>query len=628
MSCDILDRPSLPGKGECSAVAQALLLAAPSTFIFREGFMREKSCRFSSLPLKIATLLAFAVFAPLAGSAQAPPCNTAVPTVTLSQPSGAQLCGFQDTAQDNGSPLSAAAYIGIRYAQAPVRWQNPQALTTPWTGTFSATQYGNICYQSKPGPPPPTSCTGTNCPNPLPACTQAKPTQSEDCLYLNVWVPNNTAPNAGLPVMVYIHGGAFLEGSGSTPLFDGVYLAAKHNVIVVSFNYRLGVLGFLAMDGITDATNNNFGFRDQIMALQWVQKNIGSFGGDKDNVTLFGESAGAMSVGLHALSSPTSKGKFKNALMESNPLGVPYKDMKTAVQVGNHFASKTLNGCNAACMKSKSATDLVNAETSASFTKWAANPTFLGGAGLKLEALLLWSPTLDGTLLKGQPVNSGASLTAPMVLGTNQDEGTLFAVLAASAFTPFDQSAYSNLLLALFGWGNDVGTKYPCSASDCTATLAKVFTDFLFTCSNRRLAISAANTNNVYMYYFNQVPGFSCYWLAACVCAGQVCHGDELPFVFHTPAAVCPGPGYSFTADEEALSTRMAGDWAGFAAGTAPWQPFGSTKLYEFLNSTGGSATDPFAASANCTFWEKHYSAAMQEKMLRRLSKGIRSQKK
>jgi carboxylesterase type B len=580
-----------------------------------------------------ALLLTLAVGAPLAGRAQYPTCAAGVPTIALNQPAG-QLCGIQDTAQAAHGTVTASAYLGIPYAQAPARWTNPQALTTaPWTGTFPATQYGNICPQPVPSGALPPSCPGTSCPNPLPNCDLPPPNQSEDCLYLNVWVPTGTAPTASLPVMVYIHGGAFLEGSGSSPLFDGTYLAAQHNKIVVSFNYRLGVLGFLAMDGITTSANNNFGFRDQIQALQWIKSNIPSFGGDAGNVTIFGESAGAMSVGLHALSSSTSQPLFQRAMMESNPLGVPYKDLTTATTVGNYFAAKIVNGaagCDVACMQAKTAQDLVQAELSPSLSKWAISPKAKPyyGAGLGLEALLLWSPSLDGTLLNGQPLNAGAQLHDSLLLGTNQNEGTLFAYLMASGYTPFNKTHYSELLVVLFGFLNGVTkhSRYACTGTDCTPALANVLTDYLFTCSNRHLADAAPDDGgDVYMYYFNQVPSFACTWPAACICVGQVCHGDDLPFVFHTPQGVCPS--YQFSSAEEKLSASMAGDWASFASGTAPWQAFGSTKLYETLNSTGGNAPDPLAATANCDFWEKHYKPANQKKMLQRMAKAIQSKK-
>src|SRR6185295_18851175 len=568
--------------------------------------VKAKSVLCSPLPKRVVILsalsLALAMGLPPAVRAQAAACDSAVPTVTLNKPSGS-VCGFTDSTQVTGSTQSVSAYVGIPYAQAPtkeagLRWKNTKALTAmPSTPVpFQAIQYGNICPQAPGGAPPPTSCpAATNCPSPLPTCTYPKPTQSEDCLYLNVWVPKGSPPASGWPVMVYIHGGAFIEGSGSAPLFDGTYLAATGNEIVVSFNYRLGVLGFLAMKGITDDNNNNFGFRDQIMALQWVQDNIQGFGGDKLNVTIFGESAGAMSVGLHALSSPSRKPLFKRAMMESNPLGVPYKDLPTATEVGNHFARWIVNGvwgCSAKCMQKKSVADLMTAEVSSKLTAWAVSPL---KAGLKLESLLLWSPALDRTLLlKTQPVNAGGSLNVPMLLGTNQNEGTEFAFLAASGikkkYKTFGPNYYSDMLGTLFGIDAGVekqsSSRYACKTkgSDCTPQLANVFTDFLFTCSNRYLATHAPTPGDLYMYYFNQVPSSACFWPVACICSGQVCHADELPFVFNTPEAVCP-TSYKFQPDEEKLSQMMSGFWNAFGSQGSPngsWQPLGNSPNYNY----------------------------------------------
>jgi para-nitrobenzyl esterase len=202
-------------------------------------------------------------------------------------------------------------YRGIPFAQPPVgalRWAAPQPLP-PWPGVRSATSFGAICPQDG-------TTTG----------------DAEDCLFLNVWTPQAAvARGKRRPVMVFIHGGAFLFGAGSLPLYHGAYLAASGNVVVVTLNYRLGALGFLAVPEL--GLTGNYGIQDQRLALRWVAENIAAFGGDPGKVTIFGESSGAMSVRLHLFSIPQNRGRFRAAIMESNPLALPYPSLQAQVEV-------------------------------------------------------------------------------------------------------------------------------------------------------------------------------------------------------------------------------------------------------------------------------------------------------
>ena len=160
--------------------------------------------------------------------------------------------------------------------------------------------------------------------------------------------------------MVFVYGGSFLDGSSAIPLYDGAYLSATQNVVVVTFNYRVGALGFLAgVEGLA----GNYGLLDQQLALQWVADNIGAFGGDRFQVMLFGESAGAMSVGLHLLSIPSSEGFFAAALMESNPLALPLKSPAQATEFGTCL--QMLLACpsgDLACLRGKPAAEIVAAQ--------------------------------------------------------------------------------------------------------------------------------------------------------------------------------------------------------------------------------------------------------------------------
>ena len=236
-------------------------------------------------------------------------------------------------------------------SRQPARWTYAQKIATPWTTPHA----GHGLRQR-------LSATRAELRNDLPGrerrgrrpgggAPRARSNQSEDCLFLNVWTPPGSGcsggqpcPQAKLPVMVFIHGGAFFLGSGGwkePALFDGTYLAVSANVVVVTFNYRLGALGFLQPAGVTTAGQVNVGFDDQQKALAWVQENIASFGGDKNNVTIFGESAGAMSVGLHATVASGSKGLFDARDHAEQSTGVALQEPRARLEDGGHEVLQT-----------------------------------------------------------------------------------------------------------------------------------------------------------------------------------------------------------------------------------------------------------------------------------------------
>jgi len=226
---------------------------------------------------------------------------------TVDAPAG-KVCGLAIEAPAN-TGRALYSYRGVPYALPPVadlRWAAPQPYPR-WPDLRPATSFGAVCPQDGV----------TN--------------DSEDCLFLNIWTPRAAVEREQqLPVMVFIHGGYFVLGAGSDPLYDGSYLAASGNVVVVTLNYRLGSLGFLAVPEL--GLTGNYGILDQRMALQWVTENIAAFGGDPSKVTIFGESAGAMSVGLHLFSIPANRDRFRAAIMESNPLAIPYPSLLSQVE--------------------------------------------------------------------------------------------------------------------------------------------------------------------------------------------------------------------------------------------------------------------------------------------------------
>ena len=547
-------------------------------------------------------LFALSLFLPLAAHAQLH-CSTG-PVVTA--PVGT-ICG---TAESAGVFGLANAFFGIPYATSQ-RWQAPSLVSQLPANPFMATQPGKIC----PQPMPPTeTCT-------LPS------NQSEDCLNLNVWAPPTAQPSSKLPVLVFIHGGAFLTGQGSSPMYDGASLAAHGNVVVVTFNYRLGVFGFLALPGFAQG-QNNFGFRDQVAALQWVQKNIASFGGDPSRVTIFGESAGAMSVGLHALASSASSGLFRAAAMESNPLALSYRSLNDAQSLGKDFALNEV-GCTGdlvTCMLGQNTCDLAMGELMYSgMQELSSNPLDLS-----------WEPAVDGTLITGQPMAGASGLKVPLLLGSNTNEGTLFVALyiqIRNAFNPerkdknVKPADYQGIIQSIFDRNatrvttfttQSGSTPYACptSRTDCTAQLASVFTDYVFSCANRRLA--GLLSKPVFTYLYAHDSGICNTAPQVPQCASQACHGAELPYVFNTPESIST---CWFSANEQDLSAAMVEFWTSFAANlapttlnpywTSPWNKFATNATYMvFEQSPSSTQSDPFNRSgspyqANCSaLWD------------------------
>jgi para-nitrobenzyl esterase len=217
-----------------------------------------------------------------------------------------------------GDGWDILAFKGIPYAAPPVgelRWK-PPAPPASWEGVRTTTKFGADCMQ-KPG-----------------SSTRAS-SISEDCLTLNIWAPANSAQNK-LPVMVFVYGGSFINGSGSRPLYDGEALARK-DVVLVTFNYRTGVFGFLAHRLLTQESSHNssgnYGLMDIVAALNWVKENIAGFGGDPGRVTIFGESSGASAISL-LLTSPLTEGLFERAILESPGAMRPISNLEVAEKAG------------------------------------------------------------------------------------------------------------------------------------------------------------------------------------------------------------------------------------------------------------------------------------------------------
>lgn len=440
-----------------------------------------------------------------------------------------EICG--KLVQSEGKTVSA--FLGIPYAESTAgrrRWQ-PPVPKAPWQGQFQATKFGDICPQN--------DSFGVDLP------------QSEDCLSINVWTPD-TVPATRFPVLVWIYGGAFKSGSSAQSVYDGAYLAAQQGLVVVTLNYRVGALGFLAGVGGLDG---NYGFLDQQLALKWVNQNITRFGGDPGRVTLAGESAGASFVSLHMLSAPVSEPLFQRAVMMSNPLGLPYKTPAQARKVGLWYLAAT--GCYfsldpSRCLRGKSVQEVLKGETS----RLLALPSLNEG----LATFITWAPAIDGTVLTQQPLAAAQNggLSKPSIIGTNADEGVLF--VAGLANQPVGRIAYGGVLSLLLGdAGKRILPLYPADGNDYRPAMERFVTDYLFFCPNQVLAGAAKVP--VYTYQFTHPPSVTL-WPKVPGCKDKACHSEGVPFWFHTLDAV----GIK-QPEEDALSREMSAYWGQFVRG-------------------------------------------------------------
>jgi para-nitrobenzyl esterase len=304
-------------------------------------------------------------------------------------------------------------FKGIPFAEPPVgplRWMPPQPVK-PWSGTRPAKEYGAIAPQTV---------------MPIGPFVQVPQPQSEDCLFLNIFTPGLDKKKR--PVMVWIHGGAFTIGSGSDPMYDSDVLPKRGNIVLVTINYRLGMLGFLrlkdATGGKIPATGNE-GLMDQVVALKWVKENIAAFGGDPDNITVFGESAGAMSIGF-LMAMPPAKGLFRKGILESGAGSVA-----VSLKVGNVTGEDFLNVANIQKDDEKALRALTPAQLLEIERKMMTSG--VEGGEIKITATM---PVIDGEIIPDEPIKlakKGYSKDIITIVGTNRDEWKLFAMMMPGA---------------------------------------------------------------------------------------------------------------------------------------------------------------------------------------------------
>lgn len=462
-------------------------------------------------------------------------------------------------------------FLGIPFAappSGPRRWRRPEPAVS-WRGVREADRFGPIAPQAPPVPG--MSILGD------PA------ESSEDCLTLNVWTPGTD--DAGRPVLVWIHGGGFTSGSGASLLYRGDRLAAMGDVVVVTINYRLGALGFmahpaLAADGVDGW--GNWGLLDQISALSWVRENITNFGGDPGNVTVFGESAGAMSISV-LLGSPDASGLFSRAVVQSGP------PASGSAQWGTRRAEAFVEGFGSDGPDSEGSS---GAFDRFSLEQLTADQLVHATQQLRPEAGSLplpFLPVVDGAVLPLPPakaVRDGCGHRVPILIGTNRDECTFFA-LADQRVHGLNEDSLRRRLTVLLGseFAEPVIDCYRHArsardeATDPLALWTSITTDLVFRAPSLAFAEAHLGAGNaVYSYLFTWSSPFLGGILGAA-------HALEIPFVFGTVGEkrVQPYSGQGPAADT--LATAMMSSWISFARSGDPssdevgeWPPYETEK--------------------------------------------------
>jgi para-nitrobenzyl esterase len=514
------------------------------------------------------------------------PARAAVPPVALTE--NGVVYGTTAGGEDR--------FLGLRYAQPPVgalRWQPPQRLA-PGFGLINGTQFGPHC----PQPPSPFGIAST----------------TENCLFLNVYAPPREiafATRHPRPVMVWIHGGALVTGESDD--YDPVRLVSQGGVIVVTINYRLGALGFLAQPAL-DAEGHaaaNYGTLDQQAALAWVRRNIAGFGGDPANVTVFGESAGGLSV-LSNLVSPGAAGLFEAAIVESGTYSLTLPALAAAEAQGTALADAV--GCTdqaAACLRAVPVATLLAQEALAVTT---ANSV---------------TPIVDGTVLPlaiGTALASGRFNRVPVMNGSNHDEGRLFAAVDFDLATgaPIPDAEYPAVVATLFGGLQAavvIVPQYPLAGYGGSAPYAAdlatsaITTDAVFACTARAADAALSRYVPTYAYEFNDENAPEDFLPPVSFPSYGATHASEIQFLFN----IRERPGTpALTAAEQGLAADMVGYWTAFARTHAPaalglpsWPRYdGMSDLFQSLVPPAPAPESNFAAEHDCAFWTPATSTA------------------
>jgi len=496
----------------------------------------------------------------------------------------------------------AAEYLGIPYAAPPVgnlRWR-PPIKPAAWTATRAAKTFGPACAQVN-----------------LLGVFAGPANSNEDCLYLNVFAPKDAAArHAKLPVIVWIHGGGYVDGASND--YDGSKLAVMGRTVVVSINYRLNLMGFLAHPALDKEGHPfaNYAMLDQQLALLWVKENIGGFGGDPLNVTLGGQSAGGSSTGVQ-LTSPLAKGLFHRAIIESAGSYLFAAPLQGAEQRGVAFAKAA--GCGegadeatAACLRRLSADAVMK----------------LSGTANGNSAYVLSSAIVDGQIVPGGAAGlfaSGRFQQMPIMNGTVQDEGNFFVAVQLYAggqpwkvITQEDVTAYATSAFVApaypAGTPEKVLELYPASQYETAQQRLGAIQSDVFVCRSQHATHLLADKVPLYAYefrdrtapsYFPDMPGF----------APLAYHTADIQYLFPGYHGGDKGTPHRLNARQTRLSDQLVNAWANFARtgnpngqGEKPWPAYTQTAprfLAQTLSGLSIINESDFTASHQCGFWEK-----------------------
>lgn len=483
------------------------------------------------------------------------------------------------------------SFKGIPYARPPTgerRFAIPEPVE-PWTGTRDATQYGSACPQLERYGIPEAS-------------------DDEDCLFVNVTVPHkpNEAPGTRRPVLVWIHGGAFVGGSSGLYPLDA--LAKSGDLVVVSMNYRLGVFGFVAHPGFGADYNGGYGLKDQRAVLAWVKRNIAAFGGDPDNVTLAGESAGGAGVCMHILAPDETTGLFQKAIVQSAGCVTPLPTLAEGEKTGVKIAK--LAGCPDAatalsCLRAKPVRALLD-----------AGATVAGSSIITFEPVI---GTRTVPLPGAEAIPAGKFVQVPIINGGTRDELRLYVAYAVLGGETITAESYADQLKAVYGdAAAAVEAQYPVAAySSAPTALGTVWSDFrpdvgINNCVYLETGLLMRKFVPVYEFVFGDEaapavtatdPGFE---------MGAV-HSSELPYQFPHYDNTLKVAGPDLKPASQRLADLMNAYWTSFAVTgrpTAPegpeWGPF--TSADRVMNLEPGKVGYFDASAAHkCGFWRNLY---------------------
>lgn len=516
----------------------------------------------------------------LASSALAAPNEKRAVNPTVSIDAG-RIIGTATTL-----PSATAAvnqFLGIPYAAPPVRFEK-SVKPTRWLLPKTVQKRGKSCIQQFNYPAEGREFTKAVFSNP-------PPEESEDCLFLNVFAPSSKAPEGGFPVMFWIYGGALQFGNAGQPAYDGSYLAGFEDVIVVSFNYRTNVFGFPASPELA-LTNRNLGFFDQRLALSWVQTNIAQFGGNPKKVTIFGESAGALSVDALITTSPTNP-PFRAGILQSGQASLAkFIGRTNSTTAWLSLAEKVgcTSGSQLACLKKVDPLKI----------KDTIERNQLG-----------FNPVADEITFASDPAALRAAkkiANVPIMVGSNANEGRVFNVgqtnLTAYLEETFQIPALINAIRAAYPLGTPgLETEYD--------VISQIFTDLVFTCpASGNAESSRAAGYDTWRYFYTPTFNNINPALALVGIDLKAWHSAEIPMAFGTY------PRTGVTAQQEALSRYMRGAWASFARNPTEgpgWNKLGTYNGTDLgvlgLNGSGGVTVTPkTVADARCALFAPIYA--------------------